>query len=84
MIIIHSIVFAGTVYFRPIPTKISHCCTSSFPATAIYNPGPFLQRNPSHKSDFTMLAILCRKIWPERIAFLKNRYSSLLGSQTAV
>lgn len=61
MIIIHSTVFAGTVYCRPIPIKISHCCTSSFPAVATYNLGPFLQRNPSHKSDATLLATVCGK-----------------------
>lgn len=63
--IIHSTVFAGTVYCRPIPTKISHRCTNSFPDVAISNPGPFLQRDPGHKSDSTMQATVCGKnlVW---------------------
>lgn len=61
MIIMHSTVFAGTVYSRPIPTKMSRCCSSSFPTVPIHNCGLFLQRNPEHKSDSTMLAKVCSR-----------------------
>lgn len=60
-IVIHSTGFAGTVYSRPIPTKMSRCCTSSFPAVSIYNCGFFLQRNPNHESDSPMLVKVCGK-----------------------
>lgn len=49
------------VYSRPIPTKMSRCCTSSFPVVPFYNCGLFLQRNPNHKSDSTMLVKVCSK-----------------------
>lgn len=60
-IIIYSTGFAGTVYSRPIPTKMSRCCTTSFPAVPIHNCGLFLQRNPNHKSDSTTLVKVCGK-----------------------
>lgn len=46
MIIIHGTVFPGTIYSRPMPTKISPSCTSSFPAVSSITAGFFCKETP--------------------------------------